>query len=371
MRPVPRPTELELLANLLLGPDTGVTPLPSGPAGGVPAALEHALLAPLQREPCVVSFSGGRDSSAVLAVAAEVARRHGLPLPVPVTMRFPDQPATQESEWQELVLEHLGLRAETITLTDELDALGPAATDGLRRVGVRWPANTYVHAPVLELARGGSLLTGVGGDELLGTQGALWVRTLWGRARPRPRALAAELLPRRGAGTPYSWLTPRGEAAVNEVLARDDASWPPRWDRALDHWHRSRAFAAVAGAIALYAEPYDVAVVQPLLDPSVLAALRRAGGAAGWASRADAMRRLFGHLLPPELITRETKAAFSAALFGPATRAFAEDWDGTGVDPERVDVGALREVWRTERDDFRSVLLLQHAWLAAQPSASS
>ena len=49
------------------------------------AALDQAILSGLQRAPCVVSFSGGRDSSLVLAAAVDAARRHGLPLPVPVT----------------------------------------------------------------------------------------------------------------------------------------------------------------------------------------------------------------------------------------------------------------------------------------------
>ena len=57
----------------------------AAPAAGPPEdpleALEAAVRPALERSPCVVSFSGGRDSSAVLAVATQVARREGLPLP--------------------------------------------------------------------------------------------------------------------------------------------------------------------------------------------------------------------------------------------------------------------------------------------------
>ena len=47
--------------------------------------------------PCVVSFSGGRDSSAVLAVAVTVARREGLPLPIPASNVFATGSTADES----------------------------------------------------------------------------------------------------------------------------------------------------------------------------------------------------------------------------------------------------------------------------------
>src|SRR4051794_5992486 len=48
-------------------------------------ALEEALLPALQSGRCRVTFSGGRDSSVVLAGATDVARRLGLADPVPLT----------------------------------------------------------------------------------------------------------------------------------------------------------------------------------------------------------------------------------------------------------------------------------------------
>ena len=139
-----------------------------------------------------MSFSGGRDSSLVLAAAANAARREGLALPVPVTNRFASVAHSHESDWQELLVAKLGLTDWVrLELSDELDVVGELATRGLRRHGLLWPFNAHFHAPLLELASGGSLLTGIGGDELLGS--SRWAHplaVLSGSVRPRPRDVA-------------------------------------------------------------------------------------------------------------------------------------------------------------------------------------
>lgn len=379
----PRPTETEVLANLLLGPDEGVAPLP-GPEGlGVAGALERAILPALERRPCLVSFSGGRDSSAILAVATDVARRHGLAEPVPAIMRFRAAPASEETSWQDLVLAHLAVRErELIELGDELDALGPLATASLRRHGVRWPGNAHMHAPILERARGGSLLTGIGGDELLGTSAARHVLLARRRVRPRAsdaRTLALAALPRpvraavwrRRSAPPHPWLTAAGAERVTRALAREEMSWPHRWDRSVEHWRRSRAYAALDRALPTLSAEHDVEVVNPFLDPRVLSELATMAGATGFESRTAAMRELFGDLLPAELLARPTKAAFPGPLWGPAMRAFAADWGGEGVDSRNVDVEALRRQWLAEEPDFRTILLLHAAWLHAAPRADA
>ena len=73
-----------------------------------------------------------------------------------------------------------------------------------------------------------------------------------------------------------------------------------------------------------------------------------------------------GDRLPLEILTRKTKASFVDVFWGPRTREFAQNWDGTGVDADLVDVEALRKEWCSERPDFRSTLLLQSAWLSGQ-----
>jgi asparagine synthase (glutamine-hydrolysing) len=73
-----RTTPLALASGVVWGRDPAASPLPPAPPGvTVRAALEAVMVRALHRPPCVVSFSGGRDSSAVLALATHVARREG------------------------------------------------------------------------------------------------------------------------------------------------------------------------------------------------------------------------------------------------------------------------------------------------------
>jgi hypothetical protein len=95
-------TELESATGIVIEPDRAAPPLPPAPPGVTAReALAESIRAGLRRPPCLVSFSGGRDSSAVLAVAAEVARKEGLPAPVAVTYRYPDEmTGAGETRWQ-------------------------------------------------------------------------------------------------------------------------------------------------------------------------------------------------------------------------------------------------------------------------------
>src|SRR3954453_21831281 len=98
------PTPLELLAGTGLGEyeDKDKEVAPAASAGVTPReALEEVVGEALARPPCLVGFSGGRDSSAILALATYVARREGLPLPVPATYVFPGIRKADESSWQD------------------------------------------------------------------------------------------------------------------------------------------------------------------------------------------------------------------------------------------------------------------------------
>ena len=163
---------------------------------GSPAPLEalESLLAPaLARPPCVVAFSGGRDSSALLAVATSLAARHGLAKPIAGTLDYAGEQDADEREWQELVVRRLGVADwEKVTVGDGADLLGPVATDGLRRHGLLWPPAHHTILPLLRLASGGSLVTGDGGDEVFGGHRVTpLVRLLHGRL-PRSRGEVAE-----------------------------------------------------------------------------------------------------------------------------------------------------------------------------------
>ena len=229
-------TPLEVASSLVLGSVEGGrrSTVEADPR----AAMERALVEPLRRGPCLVSFSGGRDSSAVLAVATAVARREGLAPPIPATLRFPTASDTAETEWQESVVSHLGLddwiRLEA---TDELDCVGPVATAALARHGLLWPSNAHFHTPLFAHAHGGSFLTGIGGDEMLGPSRWLHARrVLAGQVRPRPRDVLAvafalapprvrRLVTRRRMRAPFPWL----RDDVVEHLERELATTrPPR-----------------------------------------------------------------------------------------------------------------------------------------------
>ena len=163
-----------------------------------------------------MSFSGGLDSSVVLGAAVRAARGAGLPLPVPITLRYPDAPETEEAAWQELVVRHLNLGEWQVRqVTDEHDLLGPTSTGVLRRHGVLFPANVFANRPVLEAADQGSVLTGFGGDEISAT----WS---W--------RVLADALARRRKPVPRDVLRLAYAAAPQAIRTSVAARWlPPPW----------------------------------------------------------------------------------------------------------------------------------------------
>jgi asparagine synthase (glutamine-hydrolysing) len=344
------------------------------------AALAGAMLRALRRGPCWVSFSGGRDSSAVLAVATDAARRAGLDDPIPVTLRFDGVASTDESRWQELVVRHLGLRSwEIIQIGDDLDLLGPIARTVLRRHGLLWPPNAHLHVPILARARGARLMTGFDGDGLLGdwrwarAQAVLHGRRPIGWRDPARVALAAlparartRLRPPALAGA-APWLAAAAQRDLAAHARRHAAAEPRRWDRRLAFYARHRYIRLTTHSLDVLGRAAGVEVLHPLIDAGFLAALGRTGGAAGYGDRTSAMRILFGDLLPPTLTGRRGKAEFGRALWRTETRAFADGWTGQGVDAELVDADALRDAWSAPSPRFGSSTLLQIAWLAGQP----
>ena len=370
----------ELVTGLPLGLESEpICPLSPDSGSDPRRALEAVMAAALARPPCVVSFSGGRDSSAVLAVAAQVARREGLADPIPITLRFPGIASTDESRWQETIIAHLELRDwERIEIGEELDYLGEVAQGVLRTHGLLYPANAHLHLSIFQRAAGGQVLTGLDGDGLLG--GWRWARAqavLHGRARPQSRdaarialALAPPRVRRpvmglRSVMTERPWIRDEVRPALTSVLLAEAAAEPRRWDARLAHYARQRYLHLTDQSLRLLAAPHHVTVVHPLLDGAFLGALARAGGARGFGSRTEAMEALFGDLLPRELIGRRTKAEFSGGVWRTQARAFAERWDGTGLDP-RVDPQRLRDEWRSATPWFGANTLLQAAWLSSR-----
>jgi hypothetical protein len=378
-----RPSSLEIAAGRMFGE--------YGDAGGIDhlegrgrtplAALEEAILPALAQSPCLVSFSGGRDSSAVLAAATRAARREGLPLPVPITLRVRNAPKAEESEWQERVVRHLGLREwELREVGDEMDRLGPFSVSVLRRHGVLYPPNTFLQIPLLEAARGGCLLSGFGGDELF----ASWrwrnhADALARRRRPTARdalRLAYAASPgtvrawregRRYGLVGLVWLRPEAARWASRLAAAARAEQPRSWSRWVDWFARRRSVCASQWSLSLLAADADTNLVHPLLDPGFLAALARSGGRFGLGDRTAAMRALFSEVLPEAVLSRPTKAEYGEAFWGHATREFAARWSGLGVDPELVDPAALKAEWLKPRPHEDSAMLLHAAWVIGQP----
>jgi hypothetical protein len=370
----------------VFGTTGGAPAVPSDVPADPLAALESALLPALLRGPCVVSFSGGRDSSAVLAAAAALARREGLPLPVAATNVFPTARWAGESEWQERVIAQLELDDWVrLELTDELDCVGPIARSIVERHGLLWPFNVHFHWPLLEVARGGSLLTGIGGDELLGT--SQWARAaavLSRSARPVPRdllrvGLAASpprvrrrVLCRRG-GVAFDWLTPEANEQILAAWSDDMAHEPLRWSRRWAWWRSLRSVDVGFRSLDLIASDNDVQVVHPLADGRFAVSAGQHAAAGGIHDRTALMQTLFADLLPPDVQERSTKASFDEVFWGPHSRSLASESLAELAELAAVDPQGLQAEWAEETPDAHSFLLLQAlaARSAAQHSPSA
>ncbi len=370
---------LELASAIVLGHDPATAPLePAGSAATPRAALEEVLVEALQRPPCVIGFSGGRDSSGLLALAVHVARTHGLAMPVAVTSVFPTDAASSESEWQEMVIRHIGATDwERLTFTDELDVIGPVAQPGLREWGPCFPFNGHFGLPTISLARHGCYLTGIGGDEVfqLSERNRL-AAVLTGRERPGRRHLrpAALALLHVGARRHYyqrsmpelPWLMPGARNELKREMAEDQAR-QPIWNAPdlLENYWCDRRRLALTSTLNAYGASCSTAVVHPFEDARFLGAVARARPRVGWLRREDAMKELFGDLLPDALILRRSKANFSNAFFNAFSRSFVETWSGQGLDGSLVDVERLLGTWRQPVVDARTYSLVQAAWCAS------
>lgn len=375
--------ELELAGGIPLGFDTAIDPLPAMNCGtdGPRMALEAALCRALTRPPCLVSFSGGRDSSAMLSLALSVANREGLAPPVAATLRIIGSDEANETEWQERVIGHLGLDDWVrIDITDHLDVVGPVATAALARYGLLWPFNTHFHQPIFAEAKGGSVVTGFGGDELgISSSTSVAERILaakrirsWSELMVVGLALAPGPLrravfarrDRQEISTQRPWLTDLGLTQVARKSGRSQSEIPLGWDRVLREaiW-RSRYFRVCTYSLNLLAISEGAVAIHPLVDREVLRALGGVGGFAGLGSRTAIMKLLFGDLLPNETLARSTKATFDDAMWTRHARTFAEEWSGRGLPEHLVDVSSLRTEWRKERPHALSAVLLQAAWL--------
>jgi asparagine synthase (glutamine-hydrolysing) len=371
-------TKLELASGKVFGVEPSVDALPVSAPGMRPLeVVDRHLIAALTRPPCLVAFSGGRDSSAVLAEASAVARREGLDPPIAVSLRFPSAPATHESEWQELVIRHLGLPDWVrLAITAELDLVGPVAQEVITRHGVLHPPSVHIIVPMLREARGGTLVTGIDGDAVFRTW--RWARAaavLGGRARPTAQDLlrvGLSLAPVRVRSWKQArdhpleapWLLPRARSIVRARYAASLGTVPTSWMGYLDWLSRDRGHVLYRRSLDLLAAEHDATIVHPLLEPDFLAALGAIGGRSGLGSPAEALATVFGDLLPDAVTMRRTKADFNEVGWGPYARQLIASWSGGSLPIEFVDADRLREAWSHPVPDRESGAVLQALWLA-------
>jgi asparagine synthase (glutamine-hydrolysing) len=284
----------------------------------------------------------------------------------------------EESEWQERVIRHLGLREwEVREVGDEMDRLGPLSVAVLRRHGVVYPPNTFLQLPLLEAARGDPLLNGFGGDELFASwwwrdQADLFAR----RRRPRPRdplSLALATFPagvrrwcegrRSRWGEDLPWLRPEAADMVSQLVVAAHAEQPRSWSRWVGWFMRRRMLSAARWSLSLLAAEVGTLLLHPLLDPGFVAAVAAAGGRWGFGDRTTAMHAIFSEALPGPVLSRQTKARYGEAFWGPCAREFAERWGGRGIDAELVDPEALRSEWLKPHPHDDTAMLMHAAWL--------
>jgi asparagine synthase (glutamine-hydrolysing) len=376
---------IEVLWGYVFG-HAGTLPPPTRDVTDARRVLEDVVRDALLRQPCGVAFSGGRDSSAVLAVATHVARRDGLPDPLPITRRFPGVASADEVEWQEAVVRHLGLTDwHRIDFHDELDVVGPIAAHHLLEHGVVWPPAIAGDVPLVDAVPGGSVIDGEGGDDVLGETmhrvGPLsrLIRAprpvRWRRVRAALGALAPAPVRGRHARErrreqPIAWLRPAAQDALLAAVDRAERDRPLSFATSVRTVPQRRAQVLGARNRRILARAKDVEFSSPLLHPDFVHALARDGGVLGPGDRTAVLRALLADLLPDEVLTRTSKAFFTRCYMARHTREFAARWTGEGVDHELVDAEELRRVWLSETPSPPTAALLQTAWLARAHTTS-
>jgi asparagine synthetase B (glutamine-hydrolysing) len=351
--------------------------------------LEKLILPALERPPCVISFSGGRDSSSLLALATHLARREGLPIPVAFTFRYDGEAEADETPWQELVIKHVGVSDwEKVHVGTRHDLVGELAQSFLLSHGLVFPPPIYNNTLPLMRASGGTHISGEGGDEIFGVRRATILRRIldnpkylakkrhlayaalcFGPRKSRVAAWRREL--RQELNVTLSFVRLEVREQLFRDLARHLALEPFNHTSSLG-WHLRRKMIVMhQEALTAFSNEHNVLHLDPFLEPRFVAAYARMVRPYGPATRRDAMRALFADILPDEILTRTSKALFNRGFLTDVGREFARAWQGAGIDTDIIDGEALRSAWLSTWPPSQSFALLQSAWLAENLTASA
>jgi asparagine synthase (glutamine-hydrolysing) len=311
-----------------------------------------------------------------------VARRDGLPQPIPFTYRFPGRTASEETSWQELVIAQLDVGDwMRPTFDDELDCLGSLATRLLLRNGLLSPPNAHFIVPALEAAGVGAVITGQGGDELFQSgDRARLARVLARREVPVSRDIArllvaaapARLRARRRRHEAdrivhAPWLRTRARQLVVQASALELAREPLRPRPFVRHGWQLRSNQLTLRSFELLGRDYDCELIHPFEDREVVSAVADWSHARHPASRAEALRELLGDVVPAQTLDRRTKATFDGAFWAGHSRDFALSLSPQELDSELVDGQRAIDYWTADGDGPEAPLpsstLLQHVWL--------
>jgi asparagine synthetase B (glutamine-hydrolysing) len=370
-------TRLELITGWAVGIDARAPDIANvDPLGHPVAALERALLPAVTRSPCYVAFSGGRDSSVLLALATRLARREGQDDPIPLTMRFRDVPEGEESAWQIGVVEHLNLNEwKVVQQAEDIDLVGAEWQSSVRASGLQWPPSAHGLLPLQRAASGGAFVHGDGGDQVFAGWGRGRVSDLLARRRRfRPRdvrglirayapARVRRAIETRLALTPAPWLIPAARDVWARHQGRAHAAEPRTWPEFLRWTRRERATVLMLETLERQTRNAGAQLFTPFWDSGFLCSLGKWGGRLGRGSRTALMAALFADLLPDHVLRRATKAHFTRAFFNEPTREFARGWQGPVPEPDVVMREPLRGAWLSDLPPNTSATLLQASWL--------
>jgi hypothetical protein len=265
----------------------------------------------------------------------------------------------------------------------ELNLLGPYARTALDAFGLRFPPTAYHFLPVIERARGGTVVTGIDGDGAFEAWQSVRVRdVLARRRRPEPRDLlriAKAASPRRvrawhmarDPDVQVTWLHEEPRQAFAHAWARDRAAEPLHWT-ARSRWYGGRRdLTQFLGSLADLGGLHEVQLVHPFSDHAFLAGLGERGGRWGWHDRPAAIRAILADVTPEWILERKDKAEFSNPTWGGEAAEFRRAWTGGGVDGGLVDLDRLRSEWSAEAPHVGTAFLLQAAYLGQDAGASS